>query len=70
MSSTAHHTCPCGARYSAAQWASLPSAGIQRVPATDDGPAYELELRNCVCGSTRAQVVHPSPTEALIGGGR
>lgn len=46
------HTCSCGRKYTAEQWKSLPFVGHM--------PNYDmttLELRNCVCGSTRAIAV-------------
>ena len=42
-------TCACGRRYIAIEWSRLPLAGTQ---ALEWGEL--LELRTCVCGSTRA----------------
>jgi hypothetical protein len=40
-------------------WSALKPIGIQEVPAIDDEPGYELELRNCPCRSTLARRVRP-----------
>lgn len=45
----AFKVCGCGAVYDATSWRALPYVGVQRL---DDEP--DLELRNCVCGSTIA----------------
>lgn len=45
-----HKICACGIEYSKAQWEALKLLGHQ---VTDDEVAvYDLELRNCSCGST------------------
>ena len=41
--------CACGRAYTAIWWALLPLAGHQHMPWGE-----VLELRHCVCGSTRA----------------
>lgn len=43
------HVCACRRRYTQQEWEELPLRGILRGPG-----AEELELRDCVCGSTRA----------------
>jgi hypothetical protein len=40
-------------------WAGLELLGRQEVPGFDDEAAYELELRQCACGSTLAVEVAP-----------
>jgi hypothetical protein len=37
-------------------WQSLKYIGIQHVEAWEGEPAYDLELRNCACGTTLARV--------------
>jgi hypothetical protein len=49
------HICSCGATYTRVAWLALPFVGTQ----CDE--AEHLELRNCVCGSTRAVVVYRNP---------
>ena len=44
--------CSCGATYSENEWRALPLVG------TMGDEAERLELRNCVCGSTRARVIN------------
>jgi len=44
--------CACGAAYTAGTWATLRHVGALLIPADDLGPAEQLELRNCTCGST------------------
>lgn len=44
------HMCSCGTEYTSAEWSRLPYVGEQ----ADDEES--LELRDCVCGSTRAVV--------------
>ncbi len=39
------------------RWEGLVFIGIQHTPADDSGPAEDLELRNCECGTTLAKVV-------------
>ncbi len=46
-------TC-CALAYSAESWAALAYVGVMRVPADDEGPAVDLEMRNCACQSTLA----------------
>jgi len=46
--------CSCGRVYTALTWALLPLAGTQEMPW-----AEILELRTCVCGSTRAVTIQP-----------
>lgn len=46
--------CPCGKKYTKAQWEKLPSKGIQVIEADEEGPEERLDLRNCSCGSTLA----------------
>lgn len=43
------HRCPCGQTYDRATWHNLPLVGVIR------DREETLELRNCVCGSTRAE---------------
>lgn len=46
-------TCSCGRSYTAMQWEELPFLGKQKLEATEDEAACELEARNCgKCGST------------------
>ena len=60
MATTCHYTpmskpivsCACGASYSAPAWFRLPLVGTQ-----PDGDGGVLELRNCLCGSTRSVLV-------------
>lgn len=42
--------CACGRRYGESAWERLYYVGIHR----DERPYPDLELRNCVCGSTIA----------------
>lgn len=44
-----------------ARWAALPRIGDQPVEAFEDEPAYRLELRNCICGSTLAVEIKETP---------
>lgn len=49
-------TCGCGRAYDAEQWKALRLAG-HAPQYNEDGTEHatlRLELRNCVCGSTRA----------------
>jgi hypothetical protein len=46
--------CSCGRAYTAIEWALLPSAGWQVLEWGEI-----LDLRNCVCGSTRAITIAP-----------
>ena len=49
--------CSCGKSYTQEQWDELKVLGPMDVPAGDNPmlePAYGLELRNCICGSTLA----------------
>lgn len=46
-------TCSCGRRYTAAEWARLPSIGSQFYD-DESGVWYRLELKNCHCRSTMA----------------
>ena len=56
MSITVSKLCRAGRDHAALKsgidWSSLEYVGTQRVPASDDGPAYTLEMRNCECHST------------------
>lgn len=45
-------TCSCGRKYTRAQWRKLRYVGRIHVPADEEGPADDLELRDCVCQST------------------
>ncbi len=47
-------TCSCGQSFTREEWESLPYLGRQKLEATADEPACELEARNCSpgCGST------------------
>lgn len=47
--------CACGHAISEEEWETLRYIGIQSVPPSFGMP--DLELRNCVCGSTIAVVV-------------
>jgi hypothetical protein len=47
--------CACGHEISEAEWETLHYVGLQKVPADYGIP--DLELRNCVCGSTIAVAV-------------
>ena len=45
-------TCACGAVHDAARWAALEMVGRHH---DDEFPVFpDLELRNCICGSTLA----------------
>lgn len=44
--------CSCGRKYTRAAWKMLPYVGRTYVPADEEGPADDFELRNCVCRST------------------
>lgn len=48
--------CSCGRSFTSSEWRKLAVVGIQEVPplVRDGAPEEPLELRNCVCGSTRA----------------
>lgn len=46
------HTCSCGETHTLEQWRKLPLRGVQTFSDGLDPP--KLEIRNCVCGSTRA----------------
>jgi hypothetical protein len=50
--------CRCGQSYSINGWAGLPYVGAQHIEADATGPAYDLELRNCSCGSTIGIEIH------------
>ncbi len=39
------------------RWDVLVLIGVQHTPADETGPAEDLELRNCYCGSTLAKLV-------------
>jgi hypothetical protein len=43
-------TCACGHIISEIEWETLRYVGVQKVPPAFGMP--DLELRNCVCGST------------------
>lgn len=40
----------CGREFTAEQWAALPTKGHQ--PSEDETGFYDLELKDCTCGST------------------
>ncbi len=42
----------CGREFFQASWEELPYLGRQKLEATEEEPACELEARNCHCGST------------------
>lgn len=44
-------TC-CGRMITREEWADLPRVGSMFVPADEEGPQQDWELRNCGCGST------------------
>ena len=48
--------CSCGKKYTRDEFEALEEVGIQCIPAGSNGneswEEYELELRNCTCGST------------------
>lgn len=47
--------CGCGRTFTRAQWDELPLVGTQHVEADDEGPATDLEMKDCpVCKSTLA----------------
>jgi hypothetical protein len=54
--------CGCGKGYTRDEFDQLEHIGDQKIPAGENGDGgwdeYELELRNCSCGSTIA-VEHP-----------
>ena len=47
----------CHTVHDAVSWRSLRYVGRMHVDADAEGPAEDLELRNCDCGSTLAVVV-------------
>lgn len=58
-------TCGCGREYTAAGWQALPIKGY--LLTEDDEGQYELEMRNCPCGSTIAveeKLSNPQPYPA------
>lgn len=51
-------TCTCCARsISESMWTEMPLVGIQEVPAFEGEPGWSLQLKNCACGSTLAEVI-------------
>jgi len=44
--------CACGRSYTLAEWRQLRYVGRIQVPADEEGPADDLELRDCMCRST------------------
>lgn len=42
----------CGRSYTREAWCQLRYVGRIQVPADEEGPADDLELRDCVCRST------------------
>ena len=52
--------CACGLAYSPANWLKLPLVSVM-----DDGVGGQLELRNCVCGSTRARKLETGSVRPL-----
>lgn len=52
------HTCSCKRTFTLAEWEALPYVGVMR----DD--VERLELRNCLCGSTRALEIPMSDRES------
>ena len=51
--------CSCGRAHTSEEWLKLPLVGLQRFPWGE-----VLELRNCVCGSTRAVEVQEPVIDA------
>ena len=39
----------CGTHYDLDSWRRLELVGVQHVPADEEGPAIDCELRNCPC---------------------
>jgi hypothetical protein len=51
--------CACGRSHTPGEWELLRYVGTMGVPAGEDPeaePAYELEMRDCPCGSTLSVV--------------
>lgn len=51
--------CSCGRGYTQKGWEKLRLVGRMHVPADEGEPAYELEMRDCVCRSTISREVKP-----------
>ncbi len=62
-------TCGCGREYDRRAWRALPLCGIQEFASDPDDPEpplEPLELRNCLCGSTRGVPLSDSTRPSTV----
>lgn len=66
----AYKQCKCGRAYSKSEWERLPVVGHQLTD--DEEGQYDLEMRNCTCGSTLGveRKTHDARGQSLMGLGK
>jgi hypothetical protein len=54
------HRCECGLRYTEDEFCALRCPGVMQLES-----GFPIEMRDCLCGSTIARVLHPVTADVL-----